>query len=279
ILPQTIGPLTRKRDERLVRWILLRSRMVFIREEQSARQLQRVGIPPTRFHLVPDLAFTAPASPRSETDAILRQHGVDPQDRQPLLGVTLIDWGAQNRNFQHQERYEEAVYHAVRHFVDCHQGKAIFFAQVTGPTPADDDRIPAQRVARRLQTEGKAVAFVEEALPPAVLKSAYGSMDLFLGSRLHSTIFALSSGVPTIGIGYQPKTIGVFQMLGLEPWVFEIGDVDPERLSEKLDQLWQQRKDLAAVIENRIAQVQAESTQVADKIAKNYAAYVAEKAR
>ncbi len=41
-------------------------------------------------------------------------------------------------------------------------------------------------------------------------------MDLFLGTRLHSNIFALVAGVPVVAVAYQYKTFGLMEMIGLK---------------------------------------------------------------
>ena len=50
-------------------------------------------------------------------------------------------------------------------------------------------------------------------------------MDWFCGTRMHSTIAALSTGVPTAATAYSDKTLGVFASCGVEDQV-----IDPRRL-------------------------------------------------
>ena len=63
-------------------------------------------------------------------------------------------------------------------------------------------------------------------------------MDVFLGTRMHSNIFALSGRVPVIAIGYLHKTQGIAAQVGIEDWVIDIQDIEAAGLISKFDQLW-----------------------------------------
>lgn len=51
---------------------------------------------------------------------------------------------------------------------------------------------------------------------PIEAKNDISSMDIFIGSRMHATIGAFSSGVFTIPVAYSRKFIGLFEHLGYE---------------------------------------------------------------
>jgi colanic acid/amylovoran biosynthesis protein len=66
------------------------------------------------------------------------------------------------------------------------------------------------------------------------LMEKYGSMNVFIASRMHSAIFALNAGVPTIALAYQPKTTGTFKLLDLEAYAADITDFTEHWLYERL---------------------------------------------
>jgi colanic acid/amylovoran biosynthesis protein len=262
-LPQTIGPLWRPWERWLVRWLIGRMRLVLLRDPTSVALLQRMGISPAHYGLTPDIAFLYEGADAATGRALLHRYGIEVETQRPLLGVTLLNWGEQHPRFQGQAQYEAAVAAAIRHFVTTYNGRAVIFPQVCGPTPADDDRIPARRVRSLLaQTElADRVTVVDEEVPPATLKAAYGCMDLFLGSRLHSNIFTLTAGVPVIAIAYQDKTFGVMRMLGLDGWVIDIQQVDTTGLVTRLDQLWAQRAAVQRQISQQLLPLQTQARQ------------------
>ncbi len=241
-MPQSIGPLNRWWEKVLVRWLVARMRLVFIREPVSWATLQTIRALGSHCHLVPDVAFAFPAVPNHVGASLLSEAGLQ-MSTYPLLGVTVIDWQGQMRAFKKQELYEEAIAEAIRYFIAHYQGKAVIFSQVCGPTFKDDDRIPARRVLDRVKDlGGDQVLLLDRDLPPGLLKSTYGLMDIFIGTRLHSNIFALGEGVPVVAIAYQYKTRGVMEMLGLERWVMDIDTVDIGTLIPFLESAFAERQ-------------------------------------
>jgi colanic acid/amylovoran biosynthesis protein len=267
-LPQTIGPLWRGWERWLVGWLIGRIQLVLLRDPTSVTLLRRMGIRPERYQLTPDMAFLFQATDSSAGRILLHRYGVAVEAQRPLLGVTLLNWGEQHPRFKGQAHYEAAVAAAIRHFVTAYNGWAVIFPQVCGPTPADDDRVPARRVGALLgQSEVAArVIVVEEELPPATLKAAYGCMDLFLGSRLHSNIFTLTAGVPVIAIAYQDKTFGVMGMLGLDAWVIDIEQIDGASLVTRLDLLWAQRTAVRHQINEQLLPLQTQARQAVSRL-------------
>ena len=270
MMPQTVGPLNRSWERRLTASVLSQMRLCFVRDDISKLELMKMKAWSKRCYLVPDLAFVFPALPASTGQAVLTKAGVDLQADGPLLGITLINWAAQNKAFQQQDQYETAVAAAVRHFVENYDGRVILFAQVRGPTWAEDDLVPAKRVKERVSQLGNNVLLFDQELSALQLKAAYGQMDLFIGSRLHSNIFALSEGVPALFIQYQYKTRGVAKMLDLEEWVLTIEAAEPEQLIKRLDRLVEQQASLRQKIQRNLEVVRQQAAQVTRQIATDF---------
>ncbi len=268
-MPQTVGPLRYRWEELLVRWALGKARLVFVRDGISRAELQRIGAWREGCHLVPDVAFALAPAPTDAGKALLERYGVC-WAAHPRLGVTLINWGAQNSSFTGQQMYETAVAEALRHFLTQFGGQVFLFAQVRGPSPAEDDLLPAQRVYTMLSDLQEQVVLVTAPTPADELKAAYGLMDLFLGSRLHSNIFALCEGVPAVTIQYQYKTRGVLQMLGLEDWVIEIEQVSAFALLTLLTRLWQEYGTVKQHLQQVMPSVIVEAAHVGSMIAAHY---------
>jgi colanic acid/amylovoran biosynthesis protein len=271
LFPQSIGPLRRVWDKKLVKWILNRARLVMVREPISLKEIQKVGITNPHCRLVPDLAFTLQGALVEETKAWLRTFGLDIEQDQPLLGLTVINWGAQTAQSEIQERYEDALFTAANYFLETTKGKVIFFSQVYSNTQINDDRIPTRRVVERIREESNRVIFIDQSATPELLKTAYGLTDIFIGTRMHSNIFALSGGVPVVAIAYRYKTQGIMQMMGLENWVIDIEQINSEALVAKLTSLWQERHIIRRHIYARVADLAQEAGQVGAYIASDFA--------
>lgn len=258
MLPQTIGPLRRGWEFGLLRWLLPKVRVVLLRDQGSLALLTKAGIHHPRCYVIPDLAFLYMGDPAEAGQRLLAEYGVDSRTQRPLLGVTLINWGAQNRRFTGQTAYEQAIAQAIAFFIRTYNGTVVLFSQVHGPTDAEDDRVAARRVQGLLADHQEHVIFIDRVVAPAQLQAAYGEMNLLIGTRLHSNIFALTRHIPVVAIAYQPKTYGVMKMLGLENWVLEIEGIEGAQLSQRLQQLWAERTAIRAQLQTLIPQLQTE---------------------
>jgi colanic acid/amylovoran biosynthesis protein len=231
-------------EKLIIRWTFSKANIIMAREPVSYDLLNSLNIPSSKSFLVPDLAFSYVGKPQEFAENWLTEKGIDVHTNEPLLGFTVINWGEENKQFQRQEKYENAVVMVARQFIEQYNGRVFFFTQVTGPSYSQDDRIPTRRILARLEDLSKEVFFIEQPLPPDNLKSLYGSMDIFIGTRMHSNIFALSEGVPVIAIGYQYKTMGIMKMLELESWVLDINDLEVEKLLILFQSLWRARDNV-----------------------------------
>lgn len=268
--PQTIGPLHRWWERLLVRWVVSKARLVELREPLSLELLRRTQVPVDRCLVLPDIAFGLEG--RSAEDALrfLKESGIDIETDRPLLGITLLNWGAQNIRFKRQQDYEDAVVQAIGKFLKRHGGKAILFSQVCGPSVAEDDRVPARRVAARLRKLGEKVVVIDSIVEPSLLKACYGMMDLFIGTRMHSNIFALSSGVPVLAIGYLFKTRGIMKSVGLQQWVIDIDQINGANLSNRLELAWKQRAETRKQIACTMPEIIERADRAAQYIAHDF---------
>jgi colanic acid/amylovoran biosynthesis protein len=270
MLPQSVGPLKHKWERLVVRWLLERIRIVMVREPISFQLIKDIGVKNKQCYLIPDLAFGLADAGQEAGSDWLRAHGINTQLGFPLLGMTMINWGEQNSQFDQQSEYEMACGNTVRYFVNKINGRVIIFPQVWGPLPSQDDRIPAHRLLARLSDLSGAVTVIDEPVPAELLKSIYGWMDLFIGSRMHSNIFALSKGVPVIAIGYLHKTEGIARMVGIEKWVIEIHQMQGDALQEKLVRLWSERRTWRDRIQQVIPDLVQETERAGKMVANDY---------
>jgi colanic acid/amylovoran biosynthesis protein len=274
LFPQSIGPLLYPWEKLLLRWMLNRVRIVMIREPISYQMIQKWGLRNPRCYLIPDVAFALPSAGREVSEAWLHQHGINPQAGYPLLGMTVFNWSAHNSRFVSQDAYEEACAAAVHYFVEHERGRVIFFPQTWGPLVGQDDRIIARRIAKKLPNLAGSVIVVEETLSAELLKALYSWMDVFVGTRMHSNIFALSEGVPVIAIGYQHKTEGIAQMVGVDEWVINLQDLQADELVEKIKKLYEEREEWRVRIKEVIPNLVREAGRGGKIVADDFIGYI-----
>ena len=218
LLPQTYGPFTtaegRQRAERLVR----ASTLAYARDEWSHSQLLELAGPDTdvsRLRHGVDVAFALePREPDAATVAAL-----DGLGDETLAGVNvsgLLRDRSGHERFGLAGNYIETLTAVVRRLIDD-GAHVVFVPHVHLPDgTGESDVAGIEAVESGLDaTEVARTSRVPATLDAAQLKWCISRMDWFIGSRMHSTIAALSSGTPTFGYAYSDKTQGVFDSCGM----------------------------------------------------------------
>lgn len=268
VLPQSLGPLKRTWERRWMRHLYSRARLVYMRDSISYTLARDIGLPDSRLYLVPDLAFSWEPGSQVRDRSILEKWGCDTNSG--MIGVTIIRRMVKSLNLIQIEHYYQALAGALSRIAREYKLEVFFFPQVTGPSPAEDDRQSARQVAAAMQVPGAQIHLIDELLPLEEIKSLYQCMDIFIASRLHSGIFALNVAVPTLFIGYLTKTRGVLKDLGIEEWLVDLDQVSEELLSSKLEKLWQQKGLVRSELEAKVPTYAEMSRQIGQQISQDY---------
>ncbi len=255
LLPQSIGPLGTSWQCRLTRWLVNHTIITCVREQTSADFLAGINVKPTKVRIHPDLAFDfnppdSPHAPRSSLPASRSALHA------PRIGLTLLNWVAQGNQDFKQNAYEAAAIALINH-IGTRGGKVYLFAQVRGPFQADDDRVIAERILA--QVDPVYVEWCASVVGSEALIERYAEMDAFVATRLHSAIFAMNRGVPTLVVGYLHKSMGVLRALGLLQWCIQIDQVNTANLIERFDTLNQQRDDVIAHLHTVLPKTQRDA--------------------
>jgi colanic acid/amylovoran biosynthesis protein len=227
LLPQSIGPLHDQFQRRAARWVVRGARLTCVRERRSLDLLRRLGCDQRAWRM-PDMAFGAPGAAPDQARAVLDRAGVFAIPAEFRVGMTALNWSGQSFSFSRQQPYEDALLGCID-AITAQGGVVVLFAQCRGPSAAEDDRnVSARLHARAAQPER--VVVLDDELPPDQLQAAYGEMDYFIGTRMHSVILALNAGVPALAVGYLHKTSGVLADLGMEGMCYDIETITAEDL-------------------------------------------------
>jgi len=118
----------------------------------------------------------------------------------------------------------------------------------------------------KLVKNKRKIKVITEDYTPLELMILVRHMDLFIGTRMHSNIFALMANVPTIAIAYEHKAYGIMKMMGLEKWVVDINEIDEYKLVSKIEELYKQRFKIKEYVSEKVQEMQTMSLHSAEII-------------
>ena len=221
---QSVGPLAP--NGRLARWLrptFARLALVTLRDAVSARILADAGVRMRRCEVTADAALSlAPVPPDPSRDW-------QPAGEGPLIGVSVLHWHKFARGSF--EAYAAAMAEALDLLYERRGVRLHFLSTTVAPAEAQidvsgtsrDDLSAAREVAGRLRRcPPDSVRISQEPIDLVTLRARIAAHDLWIGTRMHSCIFATMAGVPTLPIAYEPKVRGYFELLGLEAWALDI---------------------------------------------------------
>lgn len=266
VMSQSIGPLARWWERILVRHIYKNARMVFVRESISFDLAGNIGIPTHLLYLHTDQVLMSSDTTINPRKDLLLKFGIN----SPAIGVTVIPRMVRTLRQDKLRNYYRVLANALTDLVAKHGHNIYFFPQVTGPTRMEDDRIAARNVAALMECPPNQVFLIEDNLTDIELRSLYAAMELFVASRLHSGIFALLSGVPTLLIGYLPKALGIMNAIDLGDSYIDLDSVSRDELVSKAELLLANRSRVSKEILKKISQSIDHLSPAAKLIAKNY---------
>ena len=244
IFAQSIGPFVHPISRHAAREVLDGAALIVVRDAASARVVRELGV-------------GAPLRQGVDAAVLGRVHRAEPGTG-PVLGVTVRSWhfpGSVDPDAK-QDAYEAEVAAACDAWVNETKGEVRFFSNCTNfGGYGQDDRIAARRVAARMNFDAHVVETADVGF--ATLRGECGACDFFLGTRMHSLIFATTACVPAFGIAYEQKTYEWMEQVGLGESVVDISA--PSGLASRVMAGWREREKAGKILVPRIDSMVAQA--------------------
>lgn len=188
IYSQGIGPIRGKYNRWITGWILKRVQVIAVRDTQSARLLEQIGVPKDHITVTTDPVLRLEKGDMAQGREILKKSGVDPDS-----GRLIVGWAVKSGD----DAYLREIVRSIRYLKETCNADSVLI-----PFHFEQD---AKCIEQLRQQLGDDAYYVTEKQLIDEMLSLIGNLDLLVGVRLHSLIYAAVCGVPMIGISYDPK--------------------------------------------------------------------------
>lgn len=225
-----VGPLRSRTSRWSARAALALMHKVSVRDalaQATARPLS-----PKPVDIVPDPAFMLDPFDDDAAVACLFRHGV-PLDDGPLIGVTVRRWfpprprwlpnmiTARFRDPAEQDAQSQPLValwaRVLGQVIHRTRGRVVMMPTYNAAHEGDD-RL-CRQVMAAIGSDRTHFVHIEQ---PALYKAVARRLAIMVSGRMHPTIFAASVGTPVVGVAYNPKFAGVFEMLGVPDRVVSV---------------------------------------------------------
>ncbi|MBW6518664.1 MAG: polysaccharide pyruvyl transferase family protein [ANME-2 cluster archaeon] len=96
---------------------------------------------------------------------------------------------------------------------------------------------------------------IQNELSPGEIKYLLSKMDIVIGMRLHSLIFAATNGIPVIGINYFTKVRRFMESIGQEKFTVDLGEIQRDILLDKIEEVLHNKQEIETEISESIKQM------------------------
>lgn len=276
LLPQTYGPFKSQIARSTASEIVRRASCAWARDTRSFeilkdllgsdfdREIHRCGV---------DVAFLLPAQkPASDLAAKINTwlKAASPQTIGiNISGLIYNNPRAAQTRYGFKADYPSAVMALIRKILAGSDCNILLVPHVQTPRGDYESDIDAcSRVYALLSADEKhRVAVLSDRYTESEIKWVISKLAWFCGTRMHSTIASLSTGVATTTIAYSDKALGVFASCAQEASVLDPRSLDTVDLVDATYDSFCRREMLAAELRGTLPSVLKRATEQMDAIA------------
>ncbi len=242
---QSIGPFATAFQKKMAQYVLNKVKQITVREEISRQQLIELNITNPKIKRAYDAAFYFTTHTKTRMKNYLMKRGIF--FTRKVLGITVRNCFPEEQQHQYEKAIATAAHYAV-HELGC---KVVFIPHVTATQQNDDDRIVHTMLQKHMKPN-RDIVFLYDRFTHHEVKGIYDNLDMLLGTRMHSVIFALSGGVPSIAVAYEPKSLGIMKQVGLEECVVMPEEMHTECFIKPLSHLYSHLDHYKSLLSKRL---------------------------
>ena len=229
-----VGPLFTGEGREAVRLAFNLASRASVRDAESKRLLEEIGVPPGRVEVTADPAFALPVAGPERVEALLAGQGLAPG--RPLLGLVPRPWDVA----VDPEEWEKSLAGAVAPFARERQARILLIPFHAGHDDPSLARLRDRLLAAGLDSDG--VRLLPPGCSPGEIAGLIGRCDLLVGLRLHSILFAVLAGTPAVALAYDPKVRHLIRLTGHEELCRDLTSL--AGLRQLLEETWGRREEI-----------------------------------
>ncbi|MGM0471814.1 MAG: polysaccharide pyruvyl transferase CsaB [Bacillota bacterium] len=234
---QGVGPIESKLGSFLVPRLLNQVSNLSVRDQDSKELLKELGVSrEIRTTVDPVFNLRLPEDKRAEE--IITAEGINLT--KPVIGVTLRPWGNND--------YLTTLVQVLDRVANRLEAEILFL-----PLHHPGDLAVSRRVSRLMTVPTQ---IVQKEYRPEEAAALFSQVDLLIGVRLHSLIFAAINQRPLVGISYDPKVDSLLRQLNLVP-AGSVDNLTAGKLYQHILTTYQQRQKLEQLLASRVKELQS----------------------
>jgi polysaccharide pyruvyl transferase WcaK-like protein len=260
-LPQTYGPFASAPARAAARAVLRRAGRCYARDRESLAAIQRLlgqgGAPAASF--CPDVAFALEPVKGGfvtiQPPLLPRAAAAPPLVGLNISGLLAIGGYSRDNMFELACDYNALIEGLIEALMRRSDAHLLIVSHVLDDSAESDLPAALKTWRRSFAKHERRLHLVTGRYGPAHIKQVIGLCDLFIGSRMHACIAALSQGIPALGIAYSLKFRGVFESAGVEDLVLDARRLGEAEIIDRCLGALRERERLAGQLARRLPEL------------------------
>ncbi len=268
LLPQTYGPYADPKFSAVANRAVQGADMAWARDPNSfdiLKSMLGAHFDPKKHRSGVDFAFALGIRKADDLiGPVLARLIRERNESAPIVGLNVSgliynDPNAAYSRYGFKADYREIIHGFVHWLMQETDARLVLIPHVmSDPQYTESDYAACEKVAAQIAEDYQSRVFVSPStLDQNQVKWLISNMDWFCGTRMHSTIAALSRGVPTAAIAYSDKTKGVFETCGQAKEVYDPRTLDARAIIDGLKTSFLQRQATAERLTNILPSINA----------------------
>ena len=259
VMGNSIEPIANKVVKKYTEGVLKRVDYIFAREKITEEYLKKI-LPFNKFCRIPDMAFSLEDKEYEfdYMDKLKKENDI-------IIGITVRNWNFPNVKDKNKakENYLKAVADSMDFIIEKYNSVFVFVPQVI--VEFGDDTETAKEIKKIMKNSNKFVIRNDD-YSPYEIKAMASKCDYFIGTRMHSNIFATSMKIPTTAIAYEKKTNGIMETVNMSDYVVEIDTITKEELINTIEKMIDNKEKIIKTLNERIPEIRKEIEEKTKKV-------------
>jgi polysaccharide pyruvyl transferase CsaB len=191
-----IGPINKKTNRLITRYIVNKVDVITLRDELSRKDLISMGITRPSIHVTADPVFSMNIDNCNYKEFLIDN---DIPINKPLIGVLFREW----KNIS----YEDIIANICDGLIADKDVNILFI-----PMEYKEDIDISKRISAKMRNKSYVL---DKDLDSSSIIGIIGEMHMILSMRLHALLFAALSSIPMVGFVYDPKVSCYLELLDM----------------------------------------------------------------
>lgn len=220
---------------------------IFARESATIDYLKGIGVTENVYPVADPAFLMDPAKPEGIEDLL-------PLDEE-AIGLNLSPLMAKYVSGRNLEAWTEIAAQIISGIAETTEMPVYLIPHVT--IPHSDDYAFMRKAVSQIKGQNRNITLIPPKYSAAEIKWIISQMALFAGARTHSTIAALSSGVPTLSFAYSIKAHGINRdIFDHESYLLSPECLTPSTVTERIQSMLDESGKIRGELDEKIPLIQ-----------------------